>query len=72
MFQLFQKNFPEYVEKNQIKYPIRDELILKLPLLHSSENMPPKPVPKKILLEELPFENLLYIWEFCNNFQDFL
>ena len=32
--QVFQNNYPELVEKNSIKYPIDDQLILKLPELH--------------------------------------
>ena len=69
---LFKKYYPELVDKNTVKYPIEDTLIGKLPILHGAENVVEKPKPKKVLIEGPKFENLLYVWEFCNNFQDFL
>jgi hypothetical protein len=44
-----------------------------MPELHQPVN-PPKesPVFKRVLLETSEFENLLYLWEFFNNFKDFL
>jgi len=69
--QLFQRLYPELVEKNSIKYPIEDSLILKLPELHGLV-YPEKPTPKPIMTSNAEFEQLLYIWEFCNNFDEFL
>lgn len=71
---IFSKCYPELVEKNSIKYPIDDQLILKLPELHGvfSEKDNSKPKPYKILVNSEEFEQLLYIWEFCNNFAEFL
>ena len=43
-----------------------------MPLLHGAENFPEKPVAKRVLIEGDKFENLLYIWEFFNNFNDYL
>ena len=43
-----------------------------MPILHGAENFPEKPELKKILIEGERFERLLYIWEFFNNFSDFL
>jgi hypothetical protein len=69
---LFSQVYPELVDKNTIKYPIEDQLIKKLPLLHGSENFSEKPQLKKVLVDGQDFEKLLYIWEFFNNFSDFL
>lgn len=70
-FKVFQKFFPELVEKNSIRYPIEDSFIKLMPLLHASENFPQKPTPKEILVDGHTFERLLYIWEFFNNFSEF-
>ena len=70
-FQLFSMTYPELVERNTIRYPIPDALILKLPELHGGL-MPEKPKPLRVLIEADEFEQLLYIWEFCNNFGEFL
>lgn len=43
-----------------------------MPLLHGAENFPEKPIPKRVLIEGDKFENLFYIWEFFNNFNDYL
>ncbi len=59
-------------EKHSIKYPIEDKLLALLPILHNIENFPPRPEAKKILVDGPTFERLLYIWEFFNNFCDFL
>jgi hypothetical protein len=72
MLKIFAKHYPELVDKNNIKYPIEDKLIKKMALLHGAEEFPEKPVPKKVSLQGQRFENLLYVWEFCNNFSDFL
>jgi hypothetical protein len=63
--------YPELVERNSIKYPIKDELLLKLPELHGCCGEQ-KPEPLKILVSADEFEKLIYIWEFCNNFNDYL
>jgi len=68
---LFQRHYPELVDKNSIRYPIEDSLILKLPELHGLV-YPEKPEPKRISASNEEFERLLYIWEFCNNFDEFL
>ena len=70
--QVFKKHFPTLMEKNSIKYPIDDKLILKMPELHGNMNLKSAPVFKSVLVEAEEFENLLYIWEFFNNFSDFL
>ena len=70
-FQIFSMTYPELVERNTIRYPIPDALILKLPELHGGL-MKDKPKPLRILIEAEEFEQLLYIWEFCNNFNEFL
>jgi len=60
------------VEKNSIKYPIDDKLILKMPELHGNSALRQPPQLKTTVVEAEEFENLLYIWEFFNNFSDFL
>lgn len=72
MMKIFSKHYPELVDKNSIKYPIEDKLIKKMPELHGAENLPEKPFGKKVLIEGSQFENLMYVWEFFNNFNDFL
>lgn len=70
-FQIFSMTYPELVERNTVRYPIPDALILKLPELHGGL-MKPKPKPLRVLIEAEEFEQLLYIWEFANNFNEFL
>ena len=67
----FAENYPEYVERNTVRYPIPDQLIAKMPELHGGL-MPDKPKPLKIDIEADAFEKILYIWEFGNNFNEFL
>jgi hypothetical protein len=74
--QLFQRHYSELVEKNSkntitIKYPIEDQLILKMPQLHGQVYQQ-KPKATLITSSSKEFENLLFIWEFCNNFDEFL
>lgn len=64
--------YPELVDKHSIKYPIEDQLVKKMPLLHGAENFPIKPLTKQILTEGHNFERVLYVWEFFNNFNDYL
>jgi hypothetical protein len=71
-FIIFSNNYPELIEKNSIKYPIEDTLIRKLPELHGATNIVQKPQMHPILLDAEDFERLLHIWEFCNNFADYL
>lgn len=72
-FEVFRRYYPELIERNQIKYPIDDKLLAQMPELHQHVN-PPKEAPtmKRVLLKTNEFENLVYIWEFFNNFKDFL
>jgi len=63
--------YPEYVERNSVRYPIPDALIAKMPELHGGV-LKSKPTPMKIRMETEDFERLLYIWEFGNNFSEFL
>lgn len=44
---------------------------MKLPELHGC-CMDQKPEPYKIFVDADEFEKLIYIWEFCNNFSDYL
>lgn len=64
----FQTLFPDKVEKYQIKYPIIDELVKAMPVLHKGDPLPPKPTPFKINLSGVTFERLLVVWEFFNTF----
>jgi len=59
------------VERNSVRYPIPDALIAKMPELHGGV-MRDKPASMKIDMEAGEFEGVLYIWEFCNNFNEFL
>ncbi len=70
-FQLFSLSYPEYVERNSVKYPIPDALLVKMPELHGGL-MQDKPKSMEIDMEAEEFEKLLYVWEFCNNFSEFL
>ena len=70
-FQIFSQMYPEYVERSSVRYPIPDALIEKMPELHGGV-LKSKPVPMKIDMPAEDFERLLYIWEFCNNFNEFL
>jgi len=54
-----------------VRYPIPDALIEKMPELHGGV-MRAKPKPMKIDMSAGEFEGILYIWEFCNNFYEFL
>ena len=69
--QIFKQLYPELMEKNQIKYPIDDRLIQKMPDLHGAHCFKEGPDFHSILIPYEEFENLLYIWEFFNNFSDF-
>ena len=63
--------YPDYVERNSVRYPIPDALIAKMPELHGGV-LKAKPQPMKIDIDAEKFERLLYIWEFGNNFSEFL
>jgi|JI9StandDraft_1071089.scaffolds.fasta_scaffold27550_7 hypothetical protein len=60
------------MEGSNIRYPIEDKLITKMKELHGSTEIPSKPEPHKVLVPAKEFEDMLYIFEFCNNFLDFL
>lgn len=66
----FTSIYPEHVKRFKIEYPLPDELLTVMPALHKIDLDLHKPNPKKIELEN--FEKLLPIWEFFNNFSDFL
>lgn len=51
-----------------IKYPIDDRLLRKMPLLHDIETLPQRPKLHKVFLENSQeFEDLMQIWEFAAN-----
>jgi hypothetical protein len=52
-----------------VKYPIEDALIEKMPMLHGAHLIPNRPVPKLMSLPN--FDQLLSIWQFLNDFQEF-
>lgn len=60
------------MEKNTIKYPIDDKLIRQMPELHGQLILKDPPRFKEIYVDAEHFENLLYLWEFFNNFSDYL
>lgn len=70
-FALFNQLYPEYVERNAVRYPIPDHLLAKMPELHGGESKQ-KPAGNEVRVDSDSFERLLYIWEFCNNFNEFL
>ncbi len=70
-FAVFSQLYPEYVEKNSVRYPIPDALLAKMPQLHGGM-MQAKPKPMRIDMESEDFERVLYVWEFCNNFSEYL
>ena len=70
-FAVFSQLYPEFVERNSVRYPIPDNLIEKMPELHGGV-MQAKPKAMNIDMEAEEFERVLYIWEFCNNFSEFL
>jgi len=43
-----------------------------MPELHGTYMLKQAPQFKKVIIDTENFENLLYIWEFFNNFSDFL
>ena len=59
------------MEKNSIKYPIEDQFITLLPILHGADIFPKKPETKEMLVDGPTFERLLYVWEFFNNFSEY-
>ncbi len=69
---IFSKLYPELVERASVRYPIEDSLIAKLPELHGATGMRPKPQPAPVLLPADQFDELVFVWEFCNNFAEYL
>jgi len=67
---IFQECYPGLVDLNgNIKYPINDKLLRKMPILHDIDEIPTRPKMFKVFLYENPeeFEDLLQIWEFASN-----
>lgn len=48
MLKIFTQLYPQYMDGNSIKYPIEDNLIVKMRELHGSEHVPPKPEPHRV------------------------
>lgn len=71
-FLIFSKLYPELVDKQSVRYPIKDSLLAQLPELHGASALPVKPKPHLIKLNYKDFDQLLYIWEFCNSFSEYL
>lgn len=71
-FKVFARFYPELVDKHSVKYPIEDSLLRMMPALHGTENLVQKPQGLKVLVPGAHFEKLLYIFEFCNNFAEYL
>jgi hypothetical protein len=66
---IFQGCYPELVDGNgNIKYPINDNLLRKMPELHDIHELPERPKLFKVFLEDSgEFEDLMQIWEFASN-----
>lgn len=66
---IFKNCYPELVDSSgNIKYPIDDALILKMPLVHDLDKIPEKPKSRKIFIDSSErFEDILQIWEFASN-----
>jgi hypothetical protein len=45
---IFSSSHPELIDKNGVKYPIEDGLLLRLPQLHGATTIQPKPQMKQI------------------------
>ena len=69
MKEIFVKCYPDLIDSNgNIKYPIDDRLIRKMPQLHDIEDFPKRPKLHKIFMtDSSAFEDLLQIWEFASN-----
>lgn len=63
---------PELVENSIIKYPIEDTLIEKMPVLHCSQNMQARPAPQPMFITGNEFDEMIFIWEFLNNFYEYV
>lgn len=72
LMKIFQRNYPELVENGNIKYPIEDSLIEKMPQLHGSQNIPEKPKPQPMFITGKEFDEIIFIWEFMNNFYEYV
>ncbi len=66
---IFSECYPDLVDANgNIKYPISDRLLRKMPQLHDIEEIPKRPKLFKVFLENSEeFEDILQIWEFSSN-----
>lgn len=69
MKEAFAKCYPDLMEQNgNIKYPIDDALLRKMPQLHEIDEFLQRPKLKKIFMTDSEaFEDLLQIWEFASN-----
>ena len=70
-FQTFSELYPQQIERNSVKYPIPDQLLAEYPQLHGYKEIK-KPESIDIALTAEEFEQVLYIWEFCNNFSEYI
>ena len=69
MRKIFKECYPELVDSNgNIKYPIDDAIIRKMPFVHDVEKVPQRPKSHKIFMTNSEaFEDILQIWEFSSN-----
>jgi hypothetical protein len=66
---IFRDCYPELVDGNgNIKYPIKDSILRKTPLLHDIDVIPERPKLHRVFMKNShAFEDLLQIWEFACN-----
>jgi hypothetical protein len=69
MKKIFATCYPDLVDSNgNVKYPIDDAIIRKMPLAHDIEVIPQRPKSHKVFMTNSEaFEDLLQIWEFASN-----
>ena len=66
---IFRDCYPELVDGNgNIKYPIKDSLLRKTPLLHDIDVILERPKLHRVFMKNpQAFEDLMQIWEFACN-----
>lgn len=65
---IFQSCYPEYIDGNgNIKYPIDDALLRKMPQLHDIEESTRPKLFRVFMTDSAAFEDVLQIWEFASN-----
>lgn len=66
---IFVSCYPENVDDNgNIKYPIDDAILRKMPELHDIDKIPKRPKLHKVFMSDSEaFEDVLQIWEFASN-----